>query len=66
MHNIIIYRAMDGSESIYVDAFARGVRRSYVECCSMINRVPEVEVADPVEVAMAICHFLTSVALPFA
>ena len=41
---------VEGNAPIYIDAFARGVRRSYVECCTMINRVPRVEVADPTEV----------------
>ena len=48
----LLFREYNGSEPVFIDAFSRGVRRSYVECCSMINRpVPEVEVADPMEVA---------------
>ena len=49
-YGLIILREYNGSEPVFIDAFSRGVRRSYVECCSMINRVPEIEVADPMEV----------------
>ena len=51
-YRFLLFREYNGSEPVFIDAFSRGVRRSYIECCSMINRpVPEVEVADPMEVA---------------
>lgn len=44
------FSPIEGTEPMFIDAFARGVRRSYVECCAMINRVTKVDKADPTEV----------------
>ena len=52
---------LEVTEAVFVDAFALGVRRSYAECCTMINRVPEIEVADPVEVCMYVVVFAISI-----
>ena len=36
--------------NIFVDAFARGARISYFECCRVTYGQPDVEVAQPLEV----------------